>query len=201
MSNCRTTHSRTFTRLAALLAVIAIPAVASAQASGQARAVQASVSGPSGSITTALADTGTLSGTGDARDASQSIGTVAGILSGNTLHASTVGSTGTVASEASIADVALSVGDNTIGAGFVMARALAAGTAGSAGTVSIAGLSINGVPIAVTGEKNQTVSISGGQVIINEQQTSSSGTTVKALHVTVSGVADVVVASAAASIQ
>ena len=192
---------RTFTVLAVMLAVLGTPAVVSAQASGQARAVQALVSGTTGSVMTALADTGTLSGTGDARDASQAIGTVAGVLSGNTLHASTVGSADTVASEASVADVALSVGGNTIGAGFVMARALAGSKIGSAGAVSISGLSINGVAIAITGERNQTVAISGGQVIINEQQTSTNGTTVNALHVTVSGVADVVVASAAASIQ
>lgn len=200
MRNC-STQWRTLTLLAALFAVIAVPAVVSAQASGQARAVQVLISGQTGSVMTALADTGTLSGTGDARDASQGIGTVAGVLSGNTLHASTVGSTDTVASEASIADVALSVGDNTIGAGFVMARALAASKTGSAGAVSISDLSINGVAIAITGETNQRVSISGGQVIINEQQTSTNGTSVNALHVTVSGVADIVVASAAASIQ
>ena len=46
---------------------------------------------------------------------------------------------------------------------------------------------------------NQTVSIPGGQVVINEQQILSDGTlVVNALHATVSGVADVVVASAAA---
>jgi hypothetical protein len=200
MRNC-STQWRTLTLLAAFLAVIAVPAAARAQAGGQARAVQAVVSTTTGSSVTALADTGTLSGTGDARDASQGIGTVAGVLSGTTLHASTVGSTDTVASEASVADVALSVGGNTIGAGFVMARALAASKTGAAGAASISGLSINGVAIAITGEKNQTISISGGQVIINEQQTSTSGMSVNALHVIVSGVADVVVASAAAGIQ
>ena len=197
--DCRTW--KTFTLLAAIVVIVGAPAAAGAQGSGQARAIQASISGPTGSTTTALADTGTLSSAGDARDASQGVGTIAGVLSGNTLHASAVGSPDTVASEASIADVALSVGDNTIGAAFVMARALAASKTGSAGAVSISGLSINGVAIAITGEKNQTVSIAGGQVVINEQQTTSTGTSVNALHITVSGVADVVVASAAASIE
>ncbi|PYQ12187.1 MAG: hypothetical protein DMF80_18760 [Acidobacteria bacterium] len=74
------------------------------------------------------------------------------------------------------------------------------GAAGS-GSSLLANLSINGVPIDVTGEPNQTVSIPGGQVVINEQTVSAAGTTVNALHAIVSGVADVVVASATAGIQ
>jgi hypothetical protein len=191
---------KTFTVIAAIVVIIGTPAAAVAQGSGQARAIQASISGPTGSLTTALADTGTLSGAGDARDASQGIGTIEGLISGNTLHASTVGSPDTVASEASIADVALSVGDNTIGAAFVMARALAASKTGTAGAVSISGLTINGVAIAITGEKNQTVSLAGGHMLVNEQQTTDTGTSINALHIIVGGV-DIVVASATARIQ
>jgi hypothetical protein len=178
-----------------------MPALASAQASGHGRAVQASVTSLLGAINTSLADTGTLSGAGDARDSSQGVGTIAGLLSGNTLHASTIGSGDTVASEASIGDLALSVAGNTVGAGFVMARALAATGVGSAAAVSISGLSINGVAVAVTGEKNQTLAIPGGRIVINEQQTNGNGTTVNALHIVVDGVADVVVASAAAQVE
>jgi hypothetical protein len=187
--------------LAALVVVLGTPALASAQSSGHARAVQASVTSLLGTINTSLADTGTLSGAGDARDSSQGVGSIAGLLSGNTLHASTIGSGDTVASEASIGDLALSVAGNSVGAGFVMARALAATGVGSAGAVSISGLSINGVAVAVTGEKNQTLAIPGGRIVINEQQTSSNGTTVNALHIVVNGIADVVVASAAAQVQ
>src|SRR5947208_2675723 len=51
----------------------------------------------------------------------------------------------------------------------------------------------------ITGTVNQTVAIPGGQVVINEQQVLSDGTlVVNALHATVSGVADAVVASATA---
>jgi hypothetical protein len=68
------------------------------------------------------------------------------------------------------------------------------------GSSGIANLSINGVPIVVTGDANQTISIPGGQVVVNEQIISPSGATVNAIHVTVSGVADVVIASATAGI-
>jgi hypothetical protein len=192
---------KTFTLLAAILATLAAPTLATAQATGQARAVHASITGPLGTTTSTLTDTGTLNGAGDARNASQSSGSVPGLLSGNTLHAVTIGSGGTVASEASLGDLAISVAGSTIGAGFVMARALATNDAGSAGAVSINGLSINGLPVTITGETNQTISIPGGQIVINEQQSSGNSTIVNAIHVVVNGIADVVVASAAASIQ
>jgi hypothetical protein len=69
------------------------------------------------------------------------------------------------------------------------------------GSSSLSNLSINGTPIDVTGAPNQAVWIPGGQVIINEQTVSSTGTAVvNALHVAVTGVADVVIASATAGI-
>ena len=154
-----------------MLAVLCAPAVARAQASGQARAVHASMTDSSGTMTTVtLTDTGTLSAGGDARDASQTDGSISGLLSGNALHASTVGSSDTVASEASLGDLALSVGGNTVSAGFVMARALAGGRVGTAGAISIHGLSINGSPITITGAKNQAISIPGGHVVITNSR-------------------------------
>jgi hypothetical protein len=66
-------------------------------------------------------------------------------------------------------------------------------------TSYISNLSINGVEVLIDGTVNQTVAIPGGQVVINEQQVLSDGTlVVNALHATVSGVADAVVASATA---
>jgi len=172
-----------------------------ASVSGQARAIQTSVVGLAGTTTTRLADTGTLSGSSDAREASLPTGSVPSVVSGDTLHATTIGWPDQVKSEASLAGLTVTVGGNTIGAGFVMARASAVQGFAAAGTVSIDGLSINGVPIWVTGSPNQTIGIPGGQVMINEQQTSPTSTVVNALHVTVTGVADVVVASASAGVQ
>ena len=51
----------------------------------------------------------------------------------------------------------------------------------------------------MTGDPNQRIDVPGGVVIINEQRVSPDGTTVvNALHAVISGVADVVVASATA---
>jgi hypothetical protein len=59
-------------------------------------------------------------------------------------------------------------------------------------------LSINGIPVEVTGQPNQRIPILGGQVVINEVTVSPTGTTVNAIHATVLGIADVVIASATA---
>ena len=82
-----------------------------------------------------------------------------------------------------------------------MAQASQVAGAAGTGSATISNLLVNGVPIAITGAPNQIVGIPGGQLIINEQTISSTGTTVvNALHVTVAGVADVVIASATAGI-
>lgn len=192
-----------FIALYALVVVLGFSQPASAQTvSGQARAIQTSVVDTLGGITTtALADTGTLGGPTDAREASAQDGAVSSIIAGNTLHATTIGWADQVDSEASVSDLSIKVGVTTISANLVMAHASA--LLGLAGTsnVGIDGLSINGVAIGMTGTPNQTIAIPGGRVVINEQSASSAGTAVNALHVTVTGVADVVVASAAAKVQ
>ena len=169
----------------------------SATFSGNAQAVQATVSGAS----TALAATGTLAGSTDARQASAATANVASLLTGETLQAATIGWPDQVASEASIGSLGVTVAGTSVSADFVMARALAASGAAGSGGSDVENLVINGAVIPVTGEANQTVWIPGGQVTINEQKTSAAGTTVNALHIVVTGVADVVIASATAGIS
>jgi len=168
---------------------------------GRARAVQATVLGLLGGTTTVLADTGALGGTSDARQASAPTGNVPSLLTGDTLHATTIGWPDQVASEASLGTLALRVAGTTIGADFVMARALAVLGAAGVGASNVENLSINGVPIPVSGGPNQTISIPGGFVVINEQRTSPTSTVVNALHVIVYGVADVVIGSATAGVR
>jgi len=200
-----TSHNwKAFALAGALVGLLAWPGTSEAQTvTGQAKAAQATVMLGilGGTTTTTLSDTGTLSGTNDARDASALSGNIPSLLTVDVLHATTIGYPDEVDSEASLADLGLTVAGNGISADFVMARALAVlGAIGSGGS-SIANLSINGVPIVVSGDANQTIAIPGGQVVINEQQTDPSGTiTVNALHVTVSGIADVVISSATAGI-
>jgi hypothetical protein len=165
--------------------------------SGQAAAVRANVLG----TTTALADTGTLGGATDAREASALAGNLPSLLTGEVLHATTIGWPDQVASEASLANLALGVAGNTIGADFVMARARAIAGAAATGASSLVNLAVNGAPISVGTDPNQTIYIPGGRIVINEQIASTGGIVTNALHVVVDGVADVVVGSATASIR
>jgi hypothetical protein len=196
-------YRRILVALGALSAgLIAWPTVGAAQTvTGYATAVRATTIGLLGSTTTELAGTGTLSGSTDAREASQITGEVPSLLTGETLHATTIGWPDQAASEASIALLALSVAGTTVGADSVLARAVAVSAGAGYAVSNIVGLTIDGVPIAVSGEPNQTFSIPGGLLVINEQQTSGSFSVVNALHVILDGVADVVIGSATAAIQ
>ncbi len=179
------------------------PAATSSTVVGDASAARVSVLGILGTaMTTALADTGTLSGVNDARDASTVIGSVPSTFSAETLSAATVSWVDQVDSEASLTNLSMTVAGIGITADSVIAQASQVLGAAGSGTSYIDNLSINGTPIAVTGAPNQAVWIPGGQVIINEQTVSSTGTAVvNALHVAITGVADVVIASATAGIS
>ena len=167
--------------------------------SGRATAVKAVVAGQP--IT--LSDTGALDSTGGEKEASLLEAAVPGLLTAEVLHASTVGNGNNSRSEASVANLALTVGGNAIAADFLMARAQAACADGASagGGSEIVNLVINGQPVTVTGEPNQTVDLPVGQVIINEQTSDRQGDiTVNALHVIIPSVADVIIASAHADI-
>jgi len=185
-----------------LVSLLAWPGTSEAQTvTGQASAVRATVFDALGhGTTTALSETVTLSGTPDAREASLVTGSVPSLLTGEALHAVTIGWPDQVASEASLGSLAMTVAGTGISADFVMARALS--VLGSAGTgrTNIDGLSINGIPIVPTGSPNQTIAIPGGRVVINEQVSSAGATVVNGLHVVVDGVVDVVIASAKSGI-
>ena len=185
-----------------LVSLLAWPGTSEAQTvTGQASAVQATAFNALGlGTTTALSKTAPLSGTSDARQASLVTGSVPSLLTGQALHAVTIGWPDQVASEASLGNLAMTVAGTGISADFVMARALS--VLGSAGTgrTNINGLRINGIPIVPTGSPNQTLAIPGGRVVINEHVSSAGATVVNGLHVVVDGVMDVVIASAKSGI-
>jgi len=186
---------------AMLAALLAWPMASEAQTvTGRASAVKATVLGLLGGTTTVLADTGALAGSSDALQASALTGGVPALLTGETLHATTIGWPDQVVSRASLAALALTVAGTRIGADLISAQARAVLGAAGSGVSNIENLAINGVSIPVSGGPNQTVPIPGGLVVINEQQTSPTSTVVNALHVTVYGVADVVIGSATAGI-
>jgi hypothetical protein len=217
----QTKHGRSALGLAALLmaGLLAWPSIGIAQLggllppiggsttttgiTGDATAVRATLFGGLGLLTTttALSDTGTLAGTDVAREASQDTGSIPALLGAEVLSASTIAWPDQVASQASLANLNLILAGIGITADSVVAQASQIAGAAGTGTTTIDNLLVNGTPIAITGDPNQVVGIPGGQIVINEQTISSTGTAVvNALHVTVAGVADVVIASATAGI-
>jgi hypothetical protein len=151
-----------------------------------------------------LVEAGPLASSGGADEETLLETSVPGLLAAEVLHATTVAKGDRSSSEASVAELAVTVSGNTVSAGFLMARAEARctdGAASASGSSEIARLEINGQAIVVSGAPNQTVALPNGRVIINEQQSAGPGDiTVNALHIMVDGIADVVIASAHADI-
>jgi hypothetical protein len=178
------------------------PAATSSTVVGDASAARVSLLGILGTATTtALADTGPI-GSNDALGASMVTGGVPSTLTAETLSSTAISYADEVDSAASLGNLSMTVAGIGVTADFVMAQASQVLGAAGSGSSTLTNLVINGTPIAVTGAPNQAVWIPGGQVIINEQTISSTGTAVvNALHVVVTGVADVVVASATAGVS
>src|SRR5215510_8736125 len=121
--------------LAVWASLSALPTKSAAQSnnttfSGQATVVRANVLG----IETVLSDTGALDSSGGAKETSLLEANVPGLITAEVLHASTVGQGDHSRSEASVANVSLTVEGNTITADFLMARAEAACANGHATT-------------------------------------------------------------------
>ena len=168
---------------------------------GNASAAQVVLLGLLGTATsTSLASTGISSANAES-DVGQDTGSIPSLLGAEVLNAATYSYPDQVDSAVSLANLNMSVAGIGIYADSVVAEASQVLGAAGSGTSYIDNLSINGIPVAVTGAPNQTIWVPGGQVVINEQTISSTGTAVvNAIHVTVTGVADVVIASATAGI-
>ena len=188
-----------------LTAVLAFsPAVSVGQAtttfSGEAVALKASVAG----IALDLADTGPLASSGGNLSTSVASVNVAGIASANTLHSSTSGSGSSSQSQSTLQDLSLLNG--LVAATVVKSNSSATCSGGQAsvsGSAELVRLTVAGQSILVS-NPNLSISLPGGiSVIINQQTSSSGGTsgsvTVNALHVTGPAI-DIVVASAQSDI-
>jgi len=167
-----------------------------------------------------LADTGPVSGSGGALEATLLEYPVAGIpdptngaLSAEVFHAAVVAGGNRSHAEAIVANFAVAAAGQHIGATFLSATADAtcnSGVASVSGGAQVAELMLNGQTVNVTGGINQTVPIATlGAIVINEQVASASagqgGITVNALHITLTDpvtgkMTDLVVASAHADI-
>lgn len=124
----------------------------------------------------------TLSITGGGAEASLLVGDVPGSATGGvvafaagTLHSGVVGIDATRA-EASLANISLTVSGNQISADFVMARAASTCGPAAAGSAQLENLVINSQPVTVTGAPNQTINLSNGTVVINQQSANIGGT-------------------------
>jgi hypothetical protein len=128
------------------------------------------------------------------------------VLTAEVLVASTSGAGGKAESSASLANVVVLPGNPAqVTASFVQAESQAT-CSGVSGSSQIAALTFGGTAITVTGEPNQTITLPGGAtLVINEQTPTSNGTSrqiqVNALHLTVPGVAEVILSSAESDIN
>ena len=171
-------------------------------ASGQASAAQVVLLGLLGTATSSsLASTG-ISGTNAESDVGQLTGSIPLVLSTGVLNAASYSYVDQVDSMASMGNVGLTLAGVTIAADSLVAEASQVLGGAGVGRAYIDNLVINGMPVAVTGSPNQLIAIPGGQIILNEQTMSSTGSAVvNAIHLTLNGIADVVLASARASIS
>lgn len=154
-----------------------------------------------------VSDTGPLPESGGALEKSLLQYSAPGLVSTEVCHAVVVGEGDASHAAAAAGRTSLTAGANVIAFDAVWSWAHAsccsdgASVSGMSGLVS---LTVNGLPVNVSGQPNQTVSLPGGRIIINEQVTCLDGDyaaiTVNALHVVIDGVTDLVVCSSHADI-
>jgi hypothetical protein len=154
-----------------------------------------------------LADTGTAPSTGGERQSAvNGIAPFPGGIALN-LYAITLASGNQSRSQSSLAGLDLAFGGHRVTAQWVEAIATAQSgflNVPVSGSITVNNLTVDGVPIAITGAANQTIDLPNGYVIINEQTSSGNrGTgkiTVNAIHFVVTGVGDAILASATAEV-
>src|SRR6266404_4256980 len=168
--------------------------------------------------TTIRAATNSLSISGGEADAALSVGDIPGSATGgvvalaaSALSSVVIGTGADTRAHAAMGAVGLTVSGNQISSDFLMARSTASCGPTVGGSSEFVNLVINGQSITVTGAANQTVTLSNGSVIINEQVPTLGGTSgeliVNALHVlthdTITGqpIADVALGNADAKID
>jgi hypothetical protein len=211
MQKTRTLRSAVASLTVAGLALMGPLPAGNAQTSpvnGRATALRATLPAPIGSTTTALGATGALADVMDARQVRLETGSIPLLGGASVLHATTISSVETwapddeVSSEASLADLSLTVAGVGVQAGFVMAQADAPVAGGATGEATVDALVVNGNAITPSGAENQTITLPGLTLVLNEVQRTGNSITVNALHITsTDGLVDVVVASATAGIN
>lgn len=133
-------------------------------------------------------------------------GTVPNVMAQD-LDAVSIGDGGETRTQTWMAHLDARLGTHRITALWVESTAFAAGTGPmvpATGKCNVEGLTVDGLPVAVSGATNQTVELSDGRLVINEQSGVSSAhfgsMTVNALHLYVTGSGSMVAASSKAEI-
>ncbi len=133
------------------------------------------------------------------------VATISGLISAHTLCAkvTTAVGPGSSTATASVQDATIGVlGLPVIQIGLVQSSSTTT-CAGSSGAVTIASISVGGIPVNVSVHPgpNTTISVLGVTLVLNEQTPVPGGLTVNAVHVKVAGLLDVVLASATSDIH
>jgi hypothetical protein len=172
---------------------------------GRASVLRADVLG----IAANVVDTGALPSSGGTLGSSLLTAGVPGLFTAGVAEAHVSGVNDETTAETHAANVHLGVGaiNLTLNAAVISSTATVDCRNGvpvpSASTV-ITGLSIDGLPVVVTGVPNQTIDLLVGQIVINERSSSVSGSTglvhSAPIHVAVAGLVDVYIAVADAAV-
>jgi hypothetical protein len=134
-------------------------------------------------VVVSVSDTGPLPSSGGSLETSLLTINVPGLATAEVAHATTIGQGNNSSSEASVADLKLTVAGNTVTADLLMANAEAKcsnGVPSATGSADILGLVVDGQAITVSGQPNQMIVLpgpAGSEIIINEQSPSVSGNT------------------------
>ena len=150
-------------------------ALAQNKFSGQATVVSGTLLGQP---ITPIVDTGPVDPSGGTLESSLLDVSIPGTLDANVGHATVVAMGDASRSEASVAKLNLTIGDNTIGANLLMARAAAFCTDGGPATFGrshIVQLVINGNPIDVSVSPNPIILPGGVSVFIDQEKSTVSG--------------------------
>jgi hypothetical protein len=154
-------------------------------------------------ITTTVNGTGALPKTGGELNNDLLTLNVPGIVSAGVSHASTIGLGNHTDSSASLAGLSVGLAGLVVTADIIESQAsaeIANGAPTTSGGSTLVNLVVAGQSIIVSGFRNQTVVIPGGKVVINEMTQSAGAITVNALHISLAGIADVILGSSFAAV-
>ncbi len=167
---------------------------------GQATAVDATVLG----INTVLGDTGALAKTGGVLQNNLATVNIPLVLSGVIAHGEVVGIGDHTEASSSVVGLNVLCGGILLTADLLQSRAYVTGSGNGAptetGSSVLANLVVAGQKIVVSGKPNQTIKLPGAKLIINQQTQGEGKITVIALHLEVTGIADLQLAAATAGI-